>query len=199
MATSSNDHAISTSELPPFPSPTTFSILPDIYALLSRLDVLSPSDAPNGLGHAQATQHPNGLAAPDPGVDVPMTSDDADTTQAPRVAAQSDGPAGSASTSGTAGTDRFPLKELTYNLHPIRRKIEAAREVVRGLPDVGRGVEEQEREIRELEGRCRGLRARVRGLRALAREETGVRKEDGKGDGQAGERRDVVMLGVEGG
>ena len=124
-------------DTPPFPSPSLFSILPEIYLLISRIELLQ-----------QAT-----------GTSVPTTP------------------------GGNSATTPITLQELPAAIQPVRTQIIKAKVAVQALPDVERTIEQQEDEIRLLEGRVGALKKRLRELGRLA--------------GEAVERKDVVMTGVE--
>ena len=186
-------------DIPPFPPPSTFSILPDIYLLLSRLDILihpdangedTTTNAPNGTDPSTTTTtlEPNTSGTAEAPLDPVEGSDDVEMHTAP----------------SPSHSQTLRLKDLQYNLHPIRQKIQAAKEAVLALPDLERGVEEQRSEIERLEARVRGLRGRVGMLGALAGVEskTGVEGESWRGRAggmsqNGGYGGDGVMEGVE--
>lgn len=122
-------------DIPPFPSPSTFSILPDVYQLISRLSIL---------------QTPN-----------PATTPTAGATSA-AVAGGSAATIGS-STPVDRLHPILPLlevKDLPAQVYPIKQKLAKARAAVAALPDVTRSLEDQEAEIAQLERRILALRRR---------------------------------------
>lgn len=157
-------------DIPPFPSPSTFSILPDIYLLISRLSILQPVNPANASQQA-STSTPAGTGA---GTGVSASSARPTPTH-PNDRLHS-------------GQPPLETKDLIANIYPIKQKLAKARAAVAGLPDVQRSVDEQESEIRALEKRVAALNGR---LALLA----GIAKGEGKGDRELGPTPvdDVVM------
>jgi hypothetical protein len=141
-------------DVPPFPSPSTFSLLPDIYILIARLRLLHPPPHPSQPTNAiNANGNTNGAAPTTyPSQPQPQPSNN----QIP-----------------ASILNNLPLldpKDLPGQMYPFKQKLARARESVVGLPDVKRTVEEQEVEIRRLEGMVRALRRRLGELGGIARE-----------------------------
>ena len=161
-ATSTNHTNTNTThaDIPPFPSPGTFSILPDVYQLISRLSML---------------QTPNPTSTP--------TAAGATTTSAGITSEPGATNIGGSSTP----VDRFhptlpylEVKDLAAQIYPIKQKLAKARAAVAALPDVARSLEDQEVEIGQLEQKILALKARERHLAAIAK---GSRSKDEEGSG----------------
>ena len=167
-------------DVPPFPSPSTFSILPDIYLLLSRLDVLNNANVSDAINTADA---PNGVDATATGLDTGAST----IAAAPLVGSPND----VEMNTGFEDSQTLRLKDLQYNLHPIRMKIQAAKDAVLALPDLERSAEEQRVELEGLERKVKGLRARLSELSTLA----GQGRERGGQNGAHAEYE--VMEGIE--
>jgi hypothetical protein len=137
-------------DVPPLPPPSTFSILPDIYILLARLNLLHQSQL---NGHSQPSQT------------------QASSTQHLPSQTQSSATTGSQiPPSILNGATLLELKDLPGQIYPLKQKLARARAAVEELPDVERTVEEQEVEIQRLEAMVKALRTRLGGLGEIARE-----------------------------
>ena len=136
----SSASTLSHPNVPPFPSPSTFSILPDIYILIARLNLLHqpPSQTPTN-GHNQS--HQQSAQAQTPQIPAPILN----------------------------GAPLIDTKDLPGQLYPVKQKLVKARAAVESLPDIERTVEEQEVEMRRLEGMVRALRGRLGMLGKIAR------------------------------
>ncbi|KIX00702.1 uncharacterized protein Z518_09767 [Rhinocladiella mackenziei CBS 650.93] len=157
-------------DVPPFPSPSTFSILPDIYLLIARLNILQTG------GGQQTSQNPPSSSQSQ---SQPQTQAQTQPTSQPSAA--------STSTTPTPHLHTGPpldLKDLPAQVYPIKQRLAKARAAVSALPDVERSVEEQEAEIRELERTVALLKRRLGKLGEIA---TGKQEEG-----------DVVMGGTKG-
>ncbi|KIV96314.1 hypothetical protein PV10_00196 [Exophiala mesophila] len=159
-ANSANHTNTTHADIPPFPSPSTFSILPDVYQLISRLSML---------------QTPNPTSTP--------TAAGATTTSAGITS----GPGATNIGGSSTPVDRFhptlPLlevKDLAAQIYPIKQKLAKARAAVTALPDVARSLDDQEAEIGQLERKILALKARERQLAAIAK---GSRGQDEEGSG----------------
>jgi hypothetical protein len=131
-------------DIPPFPPATTFSLLPEIYLLLSRIQLYqaqlqSTTTQPQQPSQTKNPQQPEDSLAANP---LNLTPLDA-------------------------------AKDLAGAIYPLRQAVARAREAVKSLPGVeGRGgVEAQAREIRDLEGRVGMLRGRREALGGIVRRE----------------------------
>ncbi|EXJ60127.1 hypothetical protein A1O7_04279 [Cladophialophora yegresii CBS 114405] len=146
-------------DVPPLPPPSTFSILPDIYILLARLNLLhqpqlnghSQSQSQSSQTQTSSTQH------------LPSQTHSAATVTGSQIPA-----------SILNGASLLELKDLPGQIYPLRQKLARARAAVEELPDVERTVEEQEAEIRKLEAMVRALKTRLGALGAIAREKADV-------------------------
>lgn len=179
-------------DIPPFPPPSTFSILPDIYLLLARLRLLNnaSSDTTTNTQHSQlngalGTQHSQTQA---------LSSTSAPPTQGITTSTQSQSTIPPALLNNASLLD---LKDLPAQLFPLKQRLAKARAAVSELPDVDRTVQEQEEEIKNLEEMVRALRRREAHVAGIARregqrEEVVVEKEEradvdmGEGDEQVG-------------
>ncbi|OCT53083.1 hypothetical protein CLCR_10940 [Cladophialophora carrionii] len=140
-------------DVPPLPSPSTFSVLPDIYILLARLNLLHQPQL-NGHSQSSQTQGPSTQHLP---------------SQTHAAATGSQIPA-----SILNGASLLDLKDLPGQIYPLKQKLARARAAVEELPDVERTVEEQEAEIRKLAATATALKTRLAGLGAIAREKADV-------------------------
>ncbi|KIW69110.1 hypothetical protein PV04_05005 [Phialophora macrospora] len=141
-------------DVPPLPSPSTFSILPDIYILLARLNLLHQTQL---NGHSQPSQT------------------QASSTQHLPSQAQSTAATGSQiPPSILNGANLLDLKDLPGQIYPLKQKLARARAAVEELPDVDRTVEDQEVEIQRLDAMVKALRMRLGGLGEIAREKPDV-------------------------
>lgn len=139
----------------PFPSPTTFEIIPPLHGILSRLLIQKPpsnqpGDAPGDVNGApgasgdpqsQSQQAPTSIPGGgnnDRGISQP-------TAEVPILNPKASG--------------HLDIKDLPTATSSVKIRIQKARGVVEGLPDVHRSVEEQENEIEELEDRVARLRS----------------------------------------
>lgn len=185
-------------DVPPFPPASTFSILPEIYLVIARLNILHPSSA-TAQQQSQSqtqTQSQSQPLPPPPPPPPPLQS---------QISATS-----------TASHQTGPLldaKDLPSQIYPPKQRLARARAAVSALPDVQRSVEEQEKEIRELEAQVRGLKARIGGLAKIAASEQTLWKSEHEhahahDGGEEGEKQlekeqeevkeDVVMQSAEG-
>lgn len=130
-------------DIPPFPPPSTFSILPDIYLLIARLSIYQ--QAQQTASQAQSQTQAQSDSQTQPQTQPP---------QAPQPA-QNLGPP-------------LDIIELPAQVYPIKQRIAKARAAVAALPDVDRSVEEQEHEIHELQRTVALLKARLGKLGAIA-------------------------------
>ncbi len=136
-------------DVPPFPSPSTFSILPDIYLLIARLNILQQATTQTGPSQAESSSQTQQQSQT-------QTSSTQQQQQPPQHL-QTGGPA-------------LELKDLPSQVYGIKQHIAKARAAVQVLPDVERSVEEQEREIRELRRTVGLLRGRLGKLAGIAAE-----------------------------
>ncbi|EXJ94783.1 hypothetical protein A1O1_03181 [Capronia coronata CBS 617.96] len=176
-------------DIPPFPAPSTFSILPDIYLLIARLNILQhpPNPTSTSISDPASTQQVSSTSQAQtqtqtqtqPQVESQTqslsqphqpTSDATSTLQQSQSLSQTQ----SASLSFSVPSSQIPLlqtgppvdlKELPAQVYPIKQKLVKARAAVTALPDIERSVDEQEQEIRELE-RTVGLLKKRLGLLA---------------------------------
>jgi hypothetical protein len=132
-------------DIPPFPPPSTFSILPDIYLLIARLTIYQ--QAQQTATQAQSQTQPQSDSRT-------QTQTQTQPPQAPHPA-QNLGPP-------------LDIKELPAQVYPIKQRIAKARAAVAALPDVDRSVAEQEHEIHELQRTLALLKARLGKLGAIA-------------------------------
>jgi len=167
-------------DVPPFPAPSTFSILPDIYLLIARLNILQPQQqAPPS---SQPQQPPTSASSQS------QTQTQTQTQPTPHPPAQPTTPSHPTATHLRTGPP-LDLKDLPAQVYPIKQKLVKAREAVSGLPDIERSVEEQDAEIRDLERTAALLKSRLSKLGSIAQG-----KKNGKEEGDG----DVVMQGIEG-
>ncbi|KAJ4508497.1 hypothetical protein HRR75_006318 [Exophiala dermatitidis] len=193
-------------DIPPFPSPSTFSILPDIYLLIARLNILhlnppstSTSDPTQSQTQTQAqsqSQSQTQLSATSNvvGAQTQTQQESSSNQTAPPHHLLTDTP--------------LDLKDLPAQIYPIKQKLVKARAAVTALPDIERTVEEQEQEIRDLERTVGLLRKRLGPSHQNA--DAVIDKDGGDGDGnmdvdldvdvvkEEAVESDTVMQGVEG-
>lgn len=168
-------------DIPPFPSPSTFSILPDIYLLIARLNILqtqpqTQSSSQNGPASSQPSAQSQSQPHPQP---APATQQASQPTSTSTTSSSSQPPF-------IASFPPLDTKDLPSHIYPIKQRLAKARAAVSSLPDVERTVEEQEREIAKLERVVIALRGRLELLGRIA-----------KSREQEGESGDVVMKGME--
>ncbi|KAJ5683943.1 Mediator complex subunit Med9 [Penicillium maclennaniae] len=150
----------------PFPSPTTFEIIPPLHGILSRLLIQKPLSTQPG----DATGEANGALgasgdAPSQGQQAPTSMPGCGINETGVSQAAADVPILNPKASGHLDT-----KDLPTATSSVKIRIQKARGVVEELPDVHRSVEEQENEIEELEDRVTRLRSIISdfGSRAAA-------------------------------
>ncbi|KAL2441907.1 hypothetical protein ABEF95_016840 [Exophiala dermatitidis] len=203
-------------DIPPFPSPSTFSILPDIYLLIARLNILhqkppsiSTSEPAQSQIQTQAQTQSQSQTQPSTtsnglGAQTQTQRDSSSNQTAPPHHLLTDTP--------------LDLKDLPAQIYPIKQKLVKARAAVTALPDIERTVEEQEQEIQELERTVGLLRKRLGLLAGIAttadlshqNADAVIDKDGGDGDGnmdvdldvdvvkEEAVESDTVMQGVEG-
>ncbi|OQV01035.1 hypothetical protein CLAIMM_06452 [Cladophialophora immunda] len=167
-------------DVPPFPSPATFSILPDIWLLLARLNILHqqlpPQTPAQTNGHHQ--QPPSSASSQQqqghpPSQTLPSTTA---SQQSQTLPPPPPPPAGNASAPAPApapapafpGAPLLDLKDLPAQIYPLKQRLAKARAAVTALPDVDRTVAEQEAEICRLERVVSGLKGRLSLLGEIA-------------------------------
>ncbi|KAK5225345.1 hypothetical protein LTR47_009407 [Exophiala xenobiotica] len=133
-------------DIPPFPPPSTFSILPDIYLLIARLNILQQATTQTGSSQGESSSQSQ----------QQQSQTQTSATQPPPHL-QTGGPA-------------LEIKDLPSQVYGIKQRITKAKAAVQVLPDVERSVEEQEREIRELQRTAGLLRGRLVKLAGIAAE-----------------------------
>lgn len=146
--------------LPPtYPDLAHFDFLPDLYLLISRLTELQsrPTNGTDGLNDGT-----NGLE--------PTLSRDSHNSLRPV---------------SSSGQQPFETRELPAHVYHLKKKIEQAKAVVKGLPDINRSLEDQQQEIASLKSNISGIRGRLKELSGIVRQ----------GDGS----QDTVMRGIENG
>ncbi|KAG9780455.1 hypothetical protein KCU88_g3769, partial [Aureobasidium melanogenum] len=202
-------------DIPPFPSPSTFSILPDIYLLIARLNILH--------------QNPPSTSTSDPTQSQTQTQAQSQSQSQTQLSATSNVVGAQTQTQQESSSNQtapphhlltdtpLDLKDLPAQIYPIKQKLVKARAAVTALPDIERTVEEQEEEIRDLERTVGLLKKRLGLLAAVAATATAAPRhrdmeieenESGDGDGNMDVDLDVVkeeavesdtaMQGVEG-
>ncbi|KAK5061086.1 hypothetical protein LTR84_007628 [Exophiala bonariae] len=173
-------------DIPPFPSPSTFSILPDIYLLIARLNILQNPGQPNShQTHTQAPTHTQSqsqfqsqqlLSTPTPALSQATPTG----TLAGGSNTQAAPPSTQSTTTRHIQTSGPPIdvKELPAHVYPIKQKLVKARAAVSALPDLDRSVEEQEIEIRQLEREVALLNGRLAKLGGIAGRSANAAAED---------------------
>jgi len=207
-------------DIPPFPSPSTFSILPDVYLLIARLNILASQAAP-GSAHTQGqtqtqTQTQSQTLAPSSTTTAAAASQSqappSQTTPTPSVPTtqplqppplpQPSTQTTTTTPSLSAGRPIHPsgpsidAKELPAHIYPIKQKLVKARAAVATLPDLGRTVDEQEAEIRALVREVGLLRGRLDLLGVIAGRSGSGSAAVESAEGRGG--HDADMQGVEG-
>ncbi|KEF62675.1 uncharacterized protein A1O9_00648 [Exophiala aquamarina CBS 119918] len=180
-------------DIPPFPSPSTFSILPDVYLLIARLNILQSQQAPGSQQTQSQTQTQSQSQVQTHQPSSSSTTVIGASQSQPRQTTFS---ATSNLTGGThtqqlpppplpstqTATNTAPLtsrhiqttgpaidaKELPAHIYPIKQKLVKARSAVSTLPDLDRTVDEQEAEIRLLLRDVALLKARLAKLGGIA-------------------------------
>ncbi|KIW89476.1 uncharacterized protein Z519_09632 [Cladophialophora bantiana CBS 173.52] len=167
-------------DIPPFPSPSTFSILPDIWLLIARLNILHQQQQQS---QAQTNGHNGVHPYPQQSQQQPSSQQGGQqpTSQPSQVLHQQPHQPPSAgpgpSTVVSAGPTTAPIlngaalldpKDLPAQIYPLKQRLATAREAVSALPDVDRTVAEQDDEIRMLQGVVRGLKGRLVHLARIA-------------------------------
>ena len=138
-------------DVPPFPSPSTFSSLPDIYLLIARLNILQQATTQTASSQAGSSS---------------QTQQQSQTQTSATQQQQQQQPPQHLETGGPA----LEIKDLPSQVYGIKQRIAKAKAAVQVLPDVERSVEEQEREIRELQRTVGLLRGRLGKLAGIAAE-----------------------------
>ncbi|EXJ73746.1 uncharacterized protein A1O5_03508 [Cladophialophora psammophila CBS 110553] len=189
-------------DIPPFPSPSTFSILPDIWLLIARLNILHQQQQQQQQQQSQAqtnghngvhnyTQQSQQQPSSQQGGQQPMSQPSQVPQQQPhQTPSTGPGPNTVISAAPTTapifnGAALLDPKDLPAQIYPLKQRLARAREVVSALPDVDRTVGEQDDEIRALQGVVRGLKGRLGHLAriAAAQGDGGLSQEgEGKGD-----------------
>lgn len=185
-------------DIPPFPSPSTFSILPDIYLLIARLNILQTQhhhqqqQPGSQQTQAQSQSQSQQLSHPTPSTTLaggPTSSSNNNNTQAApstqstthihhnhHLSGTTPPAATATPTTTNAVTPRhiqtsgppIDAKELPAHVYPIKQKLVKARAAVLTLPDLDRSVEEQEVEMRQLQREVALLKARLAKLGGIA-------------------------------
>jgi hypothetical protein len=150
-AASSASPASQPDVLAPFPSASTFAILPDIYLLIARLNIL------------QQQQQPKSQTTSQPSQTQQSQTQSAGPSQAAAASSSSSQPPAHLQT-GPA----LDIKDLPAQVYKIKQRLEKARAAVSALPDIQRSLEEQEREIQDLERHVGLLKGRLHKLGRIA-------------------------------
>lgn len=171
---SANTEIDPTQPISTYPDLSTFNILPELYLLISRLSELKNPPQPVSNSTITTATVPKAPAPTANGAVLTSQSTINGTTQ-------------ETSTSGTAADNLthtvsresqhsatgslrqvssaeqyiIEARDLPAHVYHLKRRIEEAKELVKGLPDVDRNTTEQEREMEELRMSISGLKGRL--------------------------------------
>ena len=143
-----------------YPDLAHFTFLPDLYLLISRLVELQNRPTNGNADLVDGTG--NGLEQ--------TVSRESHNSLRPV---------------SSSGQQPFETRELPAHVYHLKKKIEEAKAVVKGLPDIDQSLEQQEKEIAKLKKIISGIQGRLKSLGQIA----------AQGNGS----KDTVMKGIENG